>query len=858
MKRAGVPLITLLVGLATTVAGTWFVANYFEVKTRSEFNDAVSTAAEDIRSRLDSYIALLRGGSGLFAVRRQVTSGEFHAFVTRLRVTEEYPGVQGIGYAARTKAAERDAVIARARAQGAPGFTIWPEGEREEYFPITLLEPADRRNQAAIGYDMFSDPVRRAAMETARDTGAAAASGKVTLVQEIEGPRQAGFLIYVPAYREGDVPVTTAERRASLQGFVYSAFRADDFFGEILGASSSIFGLRVYDSPGYGEAHVLHTSAGGDGRKGRFETMRNINVAGRKWALHFDSQPVFEARAHGGRIPLLIFLAGVLVSFLLFYFTNAEAKARQAAEQSATRVKRSREALRQSEERLRLVVDSARDYAIITLDPQGTILSANAGAEQLHGYSAEELSGRNYASLFTPEERAAHIPEKELAQCLETGRAEDDRWVMTKSGERRFVTGIARAIRDEFGHVHGLIKVSRDVTRRRQIEEKLRKEKEFTEAVVQTLPGIFFVFDNKGTLISWNKTFEQLTGYAAADIPAVNAVNFIAPEHREMVAERIREVFESGAGHVEADLLHKDGSRVPYYLTGRRVELERGVCLVGMGVDITERRRAEEAARQARDELREHATGLERLVRERTAHLEQSIASLEGVLYHVAHDLRAPLRAMHGFTSILLNEYGQHFDETGHEYARRISESAGRMDELICDLLEYGRLCHTNLPLGKVRLAEPVQRVLGALDNEIKAKQADVRVEAESPAVLANPAALEAILSNFLTNSLKFVAPGAQPKVLIRTHDYDGVVRLSVEDQGIGIDPKYQDRVFRVFERLHGTERYPGTGIGLAIVQKAAQRIHATVGLQSIVGQGSTFWVELPKFRAPEQAEPAQ
>lgn len=849
MNRSWVPLLTLLVGLATTAAATWFAINYFEAKTQAEFTDAVSESAEDVRARIDSYVALLRGCSGLFAVQRQVTAGEFRAFVARLRVSADYPGVQGIGYAARVRPGEEEGLIARMRDQGHADFKIWPGGVREEYFPIVFLEPADARNREATGYDMFSDSVRRTAMEAARDGGRAAASAPVTLVRELERSSQpGGFLIYVPVYREGDVPATIAERRAAIVGFAYSPFRAHDLFREVLGASQDIFKLRVYDSPGYGDSRLLHEQGSGkDG--GRFKSTRKIDVAGRTWTLRFESQPAFEARAHGGRIPLLTFLSGTLVTFLLFYFTSGEAHARQAAEQTARRLKRSREAQRDSEERLRLVADSARDYAILMLAPNGAILNANSGAEQLYSCTADELVGRNFAGLFTEEERAAQLPEKQIAQCLETGRVEDDRWLVTKTGERRYVTGTTRSIRDEFGHVHGLINVTRDITQRRETEERLRKEKEFTDAIVQSVPGIFYVFDEAGRFIYWNKLFEEVTGYSAEEVrTTMDGASFVPPEEREQFAARIQEVMQSGHSSLEGHVLRKDGQRVPYYFTGRRVELERGKCLVGMGIDITERRRAEDAARRANEQLTAHATNLERLVADRTAHLEQSIASLEGVLYHVAHDLRAPLRAMHGFTSILLKEYGAHFDETGQEYALRISEAASRMDELIRDLLEYGRLCHAAMPLDKVDLAAPVKRVLGALRQEIDEKHAEVEVHASAAPVLANPIALEAIVSNLVMNSLKFVAPGATPKVHVLAEEYDGMVRLSVQDNGIGIDPKYQDKVFRVFERLHGTERYPGTGIGLAIVQKAAQRMHAKVGVQSTLGKGSTFWVELPKY----------
>lgn len=727
MKRALVPFFTLLAGLAATVIGTWLLASHFEIKARAEFNDAAQAAAESIDKRVEAYIALLRGASGLFAVRREITAGEFRAFVDRLQVAEEYPGVQGIGFALRTPKAEKEAVIARMRSQGIDEFAIWPEEEREEHFPIVFLEPADRRNHTAIGYDMFTDPVRRAAMERARDTGTAATSGKVTLVQEIEGPRQAGFLIYVPVYREGDVPGAQAERRASLQGFAYSPFRAGDLFREIVGDDDrqQVFRFRVYDGV-ESATNLLHAS--NDDRtqraNGRWRNARTINVAGRVWTLRFDSQPEFEARGHGGPIPLLMFLAGVFVSLLLFYFTNAEAHARQLAEQNAARLKRSREALRESEERMRLIVDSATDYGIMTLDTRGVIGSWNTGAEHIYGYSAAEIIGQNFSTLFTPEDKAAGAPERQLTHTLEAGRSEEDRWLVLKNGERKFITGVARAIRDEFGNVHGLINVTRD---------------------------------------------------------------------------------------------------------------------------ITERREAAERSQKAGAQLSRHAKDLEQVVAERTAHLKESLASLEGILYHVAHDLRAPLRAMHGFTAILLKEYAPHFDATGEEYARRISEAAGRMDRLICDLLEYGRLAHMPLPVSNVSIEPAIKRVLADFGAEIKTRQAEVQVPERLPVVWGNTTALETILAHLVSNALKFVQPNQPPQIRIQAREEDGIVRLSVEDNGIGIDPKYQDRVFRVFERLHKTNEYPGTGIGLAIVQKAAERIDATVGLRSTVAQGSTFWVDLQK-----------
>ncbi len=485
----------------------------------------------------------------------------------------------------------------------------------------------------------------------------------------------------------------------------------------------------------------------------------------------------------------------------------------------------------------------------MTLDPAGTVTSWNSGAEALFGYTSQEIIGQNFRSIFTLEDRAARVPEQELAAALGTGRFEDDRWHADKHGRRHFLTGVARAIRDEFGQVQGLIKVTRDITERREIEERIRREKHFIDAAIMSLPGVFYVFDQEGRFVRWNRALEEVTGRSAAEIEGMHATSVLAPDHRQRVAEKIGEAFATGYAQVEAEILTKGERRVPHFFTARRVELDGRPCVVGMGVDITERYDAEKALEEASEQIRRHARDLERLVAERTAHLQQSLASLEGVLYHVAHDLRAPLRAMQGFTSILLKEYAPRFDASGVEYAHRVSEAAERMDRLIHDLLEYGRLGHAPLPIAAISAEDSVNHVLADLGGEIEAKSAQITVERPLPVVAANTTALDAIFSNLLSNALKFVPPGVSPRVRVRAEERDGMVRLIVEDKGIGIDPKYIDRVFRVFERLEKPDAYPGTGIGLAIVHKAVERMHGEVGVSSLPGQGTVFWVELPKSK---------
>lgn len=262
--------------------------------------------------------------------------------------------------------------------------------------------------------------------------------------------------------------------------------------------------------------------------------------------------------------------------------------------------------------------------------------------------------------------------------------------------------------------------------------------------------------------------------------------------------------------------------------------------------EILERERAEKDLQQAQAQLRRYAALLEQRVAERTEHLQETIHSLEGVCYHIAHDLRAPLRGMEGYVKILLNQYAPRFDSAGEKYANRISEAAARMDLLIHGLLEYGRLGHEEFPLETIESAPVAGRVLILSKSEIERKNAQVIVEGEWPVFLGNEKLFEIVLASLLSNALKFVAAGVSPRVILGAENRKDTVRFLVEDNGIGIAPEYIEKVFHIFERLHSGNSYAGTGIGLAIANKAAERMGGRLGVESKVNQGSRFWIELP------------
>lgn len=259
------------------------------------------------------------------------------------------------------------------------------------------------------------------------------------------------------------------------------------------------------------------------------------------------------------------------------------------------------------------------------------------------------------------------------------------------------------------------------------------------------------------------------------------------------------------------------------------------VRVLGVNLDITERKRADEL-------LQSQAKLLEKLVQERTAKLQDTINELEHFSYAIVHDMRAPLRALQGFAGLLEEDCAGCPRTRNLDYFRRIQAAAKRMDQLITDSLSYSKTVREELPLRPVELAELLESLLETYPN-LQPDKADIQIEGPLPSVLGNEAALTQCFSNLLGNAVKFVPPGAKPQVRVRAEPRGNRVRVWVADNGIGIPEGFQQRLFTMFQRATG--QYEGTGIGLAIVRKVVHRMGGEVGVESELGQGSRFWVEL-------------
>jgi PAS domain S-box-containing protein len=272
--------------------------------------------------------------------------------------------------------------------------------------------------------------------------------------------------------------------------------------------------------------------------------------------------------------------------------------------------------------------------------------------------------------------------------------------------------------------------------------------------------------------------------------------------------------------------------------------------------DITARRQTERELEEARAELARHAAELEGIVRIRTAELRLSNSQLETFVFSIAHDLRAPLRAMQGFCQLLVEEHAPNLNQQGRDYAKFVGDAAKQMDRQLTDLLAFSHVSQQTIELVPVALGDVVGSALAGCDAEIRSSHARIENVPPWPIVMAHASTLRQVLVNLIGNAIKFVAARIPHFVLRAEIRPQGTVRVWVEDNGIGIPAKYHDRIFQVFQRLH-THAYSGTGIGLAIVQKGVERMGGRAGVASTPGEGSQFWIELNQAPAGAAASPA-
>jgi two-component system CheB/CheR fusion protein len=419
------------------------------------------------------------------------------------------------------------------------------------------------------------------------------------------------------------------------------------------------------------------------------------------------------------------------------------------------------------------------------------------------------------------------LPELEdlLAQVIATGRP------------------LKREVRDKTGHwydlrVHpyvtldncndGAVLLLMDIEALKQAEEQLREARDYAEAVVESVPPLLILKPGlrvRTANASFYRAFqvapEQTIGRLIFDL---GNGQWNIPKLRSL----LEEVLPCDRAFQDYEVTHDFESlgRRTMLLSGRRVQ---HLDLVLLAIeDITRRKEAEEMARHAKEAMTRYAS------------------DLEGFSYSLAHDMRAPLRAMQSFASLIEQKDDKRLSAASRDYLQRIRTSTLRLDELVRDSLSYAKTMREDPPLHPVNVGKLLRGMLDTYPN-LQPSEAEIVIDCEQALVRGNEAALTQCFSNLLGNAVKFVPPSVKPAVRVWAEDHGDCLRIWVQDNGIGIPQDSQEAIFGMFQRLHRSEEYPGTGVGLALVRKVVQRMGGNVGVQSAPGQGSKFWVELPK-----------
>lgn len=717
-RRAGwllpaiVALGILSLGAAVTAAFVLSMERAAMTLTRSTLEERATHSQHAIEERLLACEAVLRGGAGFVDNAWPITEEEWRRFSRPLNLAKVLTGVQGFGYAAVV-----DKMVSRQTGSLPQGLWSNPAG-RDDHprTAIIFLEPQDVRNRQAMGFDMASEAVRRAAMERARDENAAAVSAKVTLVQEIDSSPQPGFLMYVPVYQRDLPVVTVADRRNALLGYVYSPFRAGDFMQSVFATDPNDVEIEIYDGRQMRASALMYRRPPDE--RAVAETMyvvRHVVAGGHGWTLRIAAAPSMIRASQ--LVPVwMVWMGGALGTLLLSGLGFAMARSRQVLRE---RVLADQRLLEQERDAATILENSLEVFIVI--DEQDRILEWNKQAVHTFGWAKSEVIGRLLAEVIVPEPmREAHV---EAIKKFHTRRH-------TVLGKR-----------------------------------------------------------------------------------------------------------------VEMPALRKDGAEIVVAISIAST-LRRGKTVFFASLrDISARRQQEEEVRQL------NAT-LELRVRERTQELETAnrrlevaYRDLEAFTRSVSHDLRAPLRAIKGYASLLTEGLASSASPKTRRDLDAIMATTRRMDDIIDHLLKLASVSQRELQTQDLELGELTRQVVAEVGPP---PATQVHVSLSSACVRADPGLLTLALRNLISNAIKFSQTQPTPEIWVGATEVAGARAFFIRDNGVGFDPKYSARLFGAFQRLHSEREFEGTGLGLTIVKSVIEKHGGRVWAESQPGLGATFYFVLP------------
>ncbi|WP_438971016.1 sensor histidine kinase, partial [Methylophaga sp.] len=777
----------------------WYIASGAVEKHASErFEFTAKDVANAITDRMNEYELALRSGLALFHASDKVSRKEWEKFADTLYLNKHFPGIQGLGYSQILKpeqVAEHEAEI---QAEGFEEYQIKPAGERDMYSAIVFLEPFDWRNQRAFGYDMFSEPTRREAMERARDTADFAASGRVTLVQETEEDTQYGFLMYFPFYQQNSDLTSIQARREALQGYVYAAFRLGDLMKGVLNNAQQNINFELYEgSPEKGvllhnNAQDKHVRFDSIEHPQRFQTTHQMNIGGQTWSLFVYSDTGFLQASELNQ-PSFIVVIGVLFDIVLFLLISYVVRGRNQAKDSEQRAWTD---FRVSQQRLQLAADAGK-MGLMEWNIIDNKLYWDDRMLALYGYNRDTIKDNIdfWQQCIHPEDLDNF--RDELASARQFKQHIDMQFrIRTPQGRTKYIAASIIVERNNAGEATRMVgfnyDVTEQITNKQQIQEKNWRLQNLVDA---TDAGTWELNVQTGET-QINYRWAEMLGYTLNDLMPVTMQTWLDlahPDDREQTRHRMQSHFAGNANHYECvcRMRHKAGHWVWIKRRGKVfswTDAGEPLMMFGTHHDISEQKQYEEILKTERDKA------------------EAANRSRGEFLANMSHEIRTPINGVMGALDLLSDTdlSPSQFNLIG--ISRRSAESLLGLINDILDLskIESGKLEIVEEPVELVSAMNDVARTLST-----KAEAKNIALVCPSQYVddtyvYADGLRLRQILTNLINNAIKFTQEGSvlvDLNVLAETNT-NVHLRFNVTDTGQGIPYDKQKTLFERFQQV--------------------------------------------------------
>jgi len=834
----------LFSGLLLTVAVSLEVKKHIEQEAVAQFSFICDQVLVNIQNRLSANALLLRSASGLFAATTGVNRQSWQRYVDTLDIENNIPGMQAISFAVIIPKTQLAAHIASIRAEGNPEYTVSPDGKRAQYAPVVYISPRSTRNQRVLGYDTLAEPVRRAAMEKARDSGAATLTAKLQLVQENGKDVQAGVILFVPVYRTALVTATLDHRRQALTGWLASVYRMNDLMTGILCKLSQFkaVNLQIYDGLNTVPANLLFDSKTGHQTDVLFHQHRTINFAGHQWLLSFDqgtaavSYRDLWAAIFGGML-----LSGLL-SGLMRQVSNTRREAISIAEKLTAGIRSHEVLLFESEQRLKLAVDGAGD-GIWDWNMVNNAMQFSPLYMSMLGYTADELPSHADTWLNSVHPDDLERVQQNLADYL-SGKLPGyyiELRLRCKDGRYKWILCRGKlAAQDKSGKPLRMIGVHSDISVRMRVEKQLSDLLVFNRTILEQSPCGIVVFQADGACVMANQAYASTLGTSVAMILAQDFRNNPSWQRNGLLTFANRAL---GSGQVISEAVEgitSFGKKVVLECVFTPLEIAEKSHLLLITNDISARVKADS------------------VISETLLQLEKKELAKTRFLAAAGHDLRQPLAAANMFIYAL-----RHSGLTAeqNELILSLMLSMSTFKALLDSLLQVSRL-DSNVIKPEYSLINVAELLIWLEQNfSALAGEKKLRFKLYFPlnarlTIQSDIGLLKSVLINLVSNAIKFTPAGG---ILVSARRRGGNILFQVWDTGIGIADEKVELIFEEFFQINNPQRdrTRGQGLGLSIVKRTLALLGAKAQCRSKAGRGAVFEFSLPCSEA-DPLEPQQ